>query len=242
MKLVLICVLMSLLTSLTIAHITSYQIQSVNAQTVSSGKCNCILDSTSYASVPSSNVTGITIPSVDLLKNETVVSATEGNLSWISDKGTELLGVLSDNYFLGNFSRGTGRTVALNTLDIHKNESLGIEVSGGSLPDQMKAEIIQATVDKNGTLAEITTVGPKIAEVPIMYDATLEEPTMDKNRLNLSVPGAGDYLLLIELSYNNKSPSLSSSSSSASLSTSSSPSLSPPKPLTLVYETVLVAR
>ena len=108
------------------------------------------------------------------------------------------LGVLSDNYFLGNFSRGTGRTVALNTLDIHKNESLGIEVSGGSLPDQMKAEIIQATVDKNGTLAEITTMGPKIAEVPIMYDATLEEPTMDKNRLNLSVPGAGDYLLLIE--------------------------------------------
>ena len=229
---------MSLLTSLTIAHITSYQIQSANAQTVSSGKCNCILDSTSYASVPSSNVTGITIPSVDLLKNETVVSATEGNLSWISDKGTELLGVLSDNYFLGNFSRGTGRTVALNTLDIHKNESLGIEVSGGSLPDQMKAEIIQATVDKNGTLAEITTVGPKIAEVPIMYDATLEEPTMDKNRLNLSVPGAGDYLLLIELSYNNKSPSLSS----ASLSPSASPSLSPPKPLTLVYETVLVAR
>ena len=229
---------MSLLTSLTIAHITSYQIQSANAQTVSSGKCNCILDSTSYASVPSSNVTGITIPSVDLLKNETVVSATEGNLSWISDKGTELLGVLSDNYFLGNFSRGTGRTVALNTLDIHKNESLGIEVSGGSLPDQMKAEIIQATVDKNGTLAEITTVGPKIAEVPIMYDATLEEPTMDKNRLNLSVPGAGDYLLLIELSYNNKSPS----SSSGSLLTSSSPSLSPPKPLTFVYETVLVAR
>lgn len=235
---------MSLLTSLTIALITSYQIQSADAQTVSSGRCNCILDSTSYASVPSSNVTGMTIPSVDLLKNETVVSATEGNLSWISEKGTELLGVLSDNYFLGNFSRGTGRTVALNTLDIHKNESLGIEVSGGSLPDQMKAEIIQAAVDKNGTLAEITTMGPKIAEMPIMYDATLEEPTMDKNRLNLSVPGAGDYLLLIELSYNNnKSPSLSSSSSSASLSSSSSStSLSPPKPLTLVYETVLVAR
>ena len=104
----------------------------------------------------------------------------------------------------------------------------------------MKAEIIQATVDKNGTLAEITTMGPKIAEVPIMYDATLEEPTMDKNRLNLSVPGAGDYLLLIELSYNNKSPSLSSASLSPS--SPSSPSLSPPKPLTLVYETVLVAR
>jgi hypothetical protein len=223
----LIGVLVSILTSLTMALFASYQIQSVDAQTVPSGECNCVLDSTSYASVPSSNVTGLTIPSVDLLKNETVVSATEGNLSWVTEKGTELLGVLSENYFLGNFSRGTGRTVALNMLDIKQNESLGIEVSGGSLPDDMKAEIIQASVDKNGTLAEITTVGPKVAEVPILYDETLEEPTMDKNNLKINVPAAGDYLLLVELSYDDKSPS-SLSSSSAS------------KPLTLVYETVLV--
>jgi hypothetical protein len=219
-------VLVSILTSLTIALFVSYQLQSVDAQTVPSGECNCVLDSTSYASVPSSNVTGLTIPSVDLLKNEMVVSATEGNLSWVTDKGTELLGVLSENYFLGNFSRGTGRTVALNMLDIKQNESLGIEVSGGSVPDDMKAEIIQASVDKNGTLAEITTVGPKVAEVPILYDETLEEPTTDKNSLKISVPAAGDYLLLVELSYDDKSPSASSSSSS--------------KPLTLVYETVLV--
>lgn len=222
----LICVLMSLLTSLSMLLIASYQTPSVEAQSVPVGKCNCILDSTSYASAPSSNVTGLTIPSVDLLKNETVVSATEGSLSWITDKGTELLGVLSDSYFLGNFSRGTGRTVALNMLDTKQNESLGIEVSGGSLPDQMKAEIIQASVDKNGTLAEIKTVGPKIAEVPIAYDATLEEPTSDKNRLNVNVPAPGDYLLLLELSYNGTGPiSLLSS-----------------KPLKLVYETVLVAQ
>jgi hypothetical protein len=218
----LIGVLMSILTSLTIALFTSYQIQSVEAQTVPSGECNCVLDSTSYASVPSNNVTGLTIPSVDLLKNETVVSATEGNLSWVTEKGTELLGVLSENYFLGNFSRGTGRTVALNMLDIQQNESLGIEVSGGSFPDSMKAEIIQASVDKNGTLAEITTLGPKVAEVPILYDETLEEPTMDTNTLKINVSAAGDYLLLVELTYNNKSPSSS-------------------KPLTLVYETVLIA-
>lgn len=216
-------VLVSILTSLTIALFVSYQIQSVDAQTVPSGECNCVLDSTSYASVPSSNITGLTIPSVDLLKNEMVVSATEGNLSWVTDKGTELLGVLSENYFLGNFSRGTGRTVALNMLDIKQNESLGIEVSGGSLPDGMKAEIIQASVDRNGTLAEITTVGPKVAEVPILYDETLEEPTTDKNNLKINVPAAGDYLLLVELSYDDKSPSSSSS-----------------KPLILVYETVLV--
>ena len=218
----LIGVLMSILTSLTIALFASYQIQTVDAQTVPSGECNCVLDSTSYASVPSNNVTGLTIPSVDLLKNETVVSATEGNLSWVTEKGTELLGVLSENYFLGNFSRGTGRSVALNMLDIQQNESLGIEVSGGSFPDSMKAEIIQASVDKNGTLAEITTLGPKVAEVPILYDETLEEPTMDKNTIKINVPSTGDYLLLVELSYDNKRPSSS-------------------KPLTLVYETVLIA-
>ena len=212
------------------ALFASYQIPSADAQSVPSGECNCILDSTSYASAPSSNLTGLTIPSVDLLKNETVVSATEGNLSWITDKGTELLGVLSDNYFLGNFSRGTGKTVALNMLDTKQNESFGIEVSGGSLPDQMKAEIIQASVDKNGTLAEIKTLGPRIAEVPIAYDATLEEPTSDKNRLNVNVPNPGDYLLLLELSYNGTGTTSSLSSSSSS------------KPLTLVYETVLVAQ
>ena len=220
----LICIWMSFLTSLTVLLFASYQNQAANAQTVPSGECDCVLDSTSYASVPSSNVTGLTIPSVDLLKKETVVSATEGNLSWITEKGTELLGVLSEDYFLGNFSRGTGRTVALNTLGIQQNESLGIDISGGSFPDQMKAEIIQASVDKNGTLADITTAGPKIAEVPILYDAALDEPTMEKNRLNVSVPGPGDYLLLVELSYNSTSPSSIS------------------KPLTLVYETVLVAK
>src|SRR5262245_11757434 len=208
---------------------STYQIQSADAQTVPSGECNCILDSTSYASTPYNNLTGLTIPSVDLLKNETVVSATEGNLSWITEKGTELLGVLSENYFLGNFSRGTGRTVALNTLDIQQNESLGIEVISGSVPDQMKAEIIQASVDRNGTLAEITTIGSKIAEVPILYDETLEEPTNDKNSLKVNVPTSGDYLLLVELSYDNKNQTSSSSLSSS-------------KPLTLVYETVLVVK
>jgi hypothetical protein len=203
------------------ASSSSYQIPSVVAQTVPSGECNCILDSTSYASTASTNLTGLTIPSIDLLKNETVISATEGSLSWITEKGTELLGVLSEDYFLGNFSRGTGKTVALNMLDIQRNESLGIEISGGSVPDQIKAEIIPASVDKNGTLAEITTVGSKIWEIPIHYDETLEEPTMNNNSLQVNVPDAGDYLLLIELLYDNKNQSSS-------------------RPLTLVYETVLV--
>ena len=217
-------VLLSVLSSLALAlfaSASSYQIPSVVAQTVPSGECNCILDSTSYASTAAPNLTGLTIPSVDLLKNESVISATEGSLTWITEKGTELLGVLSEDYFLGNFSRGTGKTVALNMLDIQRNESLGIGVSGGSIPDQINAEIIPASVNKNGTLAEIITVGPKIWEIPILYDEALEEPAINKNILQINVPNAGDYLLLVELSYDNKNQTSS-------------------LPLTLVYETVLV--
>ena len=217
-------VLIALLTAFAIVPLVLHQAQLADAQTVPLGECNCVLDSTTYASTPSGNLTGLTIPGVDLLKNETLVSETEGNLTWITKKDTELLGVLSEDYFLGNFSRGTGKTVALNTLDILDNQVLGLDISSGSLPDQLKAEIMQASVDKNGTLAEIKTIGPKVAEVPIVYDKSVDGPTEDKNRIDVSVPGPGDYLLLIELSYNGTN------------------TVSPPKPLTLVYETVLVVK
>lgn len=198
----------------------SSQFQEANSQTVPSGDCDCILDNTTYASAPVSNLTGLTVPSVKLLKNEMVVSQTEGNLSWITEKGTELLGMLSDDFFLGNFSRGTGKTVALNMLNVQQNESLGLEITGGTLPDHIKAELMPASVDRNGTLAEITTTGPKI-EVPILTAQQLQEPGFDNNDIvAVNLPGVGDYLLLIELSYDSK--------------------IASSNPLALVYETVLV--
>jgi hypothetical protein len=132
-----------------------------------------------------------------------------------------LLGILSEDFFLGNFSKGTGKTVALNTLNVRQNELLGMEVTGGSVPVQVKAEIIKASVDKNGMLGEIKTIGPKVAEVPIQYVHGLKEPAMGKNSLQVKVPGPGDYLVLVELSFDSKN------------------SLS--KPLIAVYETVLIA-
>ena len=77
----------------------------VNAETVDSGKCNCLLDSTTYASSHSNNMTGLTIPK-SLIKNESLESKTEGHLTWNTLKDTQLMGILSENFFLGNFSRG----------------------------------------------------------------------------------------------------------------------------------------
>jgi hypothetical protein len=214
-------VMMSAIIAFSTLSVSSNQIPFADAETVASGECNCILDSTTYASLPSINITGLTIPSVKLLKNETVESATEGSLSWITEKGTELLGILSEDFFLGNFSRGTGKSVALNTLNVKLNESLGMQITGGNTPVQVKAEIIKASVDKNGTLGEIKTIGPKVGEVPIQYVHGLKEPAMGKNSLQVKVPGPGDYLVLVELSFDSKN------------------SLS--KPLIAVYETVLIA-
>jgi hypothetical protein len=199
-----VSMLISIITALMTVSIASNQIQFVYAETVASCVCNCILDSTTYASSPSKNMTGLTIPSVKLVKNETLQSKTEGNLTWNTVKGTQLLGLLSENFFLGNFSRGTGASVALNTLKVKQNESLGIQITGGNAPAQVKAEIIKASVNKNGTLGEIKTLGPKVVEIPIQYDKAVKKPTLGKNSFHVKVPEPGDYLLLIELTYNNK--------------------------------------
>jgi hypothetical protein len=216
-----VSILISTITALMTVSIASNQIQFVNAETVASGVCNCILDSTTYASSPSNNMSGLTIPRVKLIKNETLESKTEGHLTWNTLKDTQLLGLLSENFFLGNFSRGTGASVALNTLKVKQNESLGIQITGGRTPAQVKAEIIKATVNKNGTLGEIKTLGPKVAEIPIQYDKATKKPTLDKNSFPVKVPEHGDYLLLIELTYNNKNQ--------------------PSKHLIAAYELVLVA-
>jgi hypothetical protein len=216
-----ISILMSIVIVFSTVSIAASQIPFVDAETVASGKCNCILDSTTYASTPSNNMTGLTIPRVKLIKNETLESKTEGHLTWNTLKDTQLLGLLSENFFLGNFSRGTGASVALNTLKVKQNESLGIQITGGRTPAQVKAEIIKATVNKNGTLGEIKTLGPKVAEIPIQYDKATKKPTLDKNSFPVKVPEHGDYLLLIELTYNNKNQ--------------------PSKHLIAAYELVLVA-
>ena len=49
----------------------------------------------------------------------------------------------------------------------------------------MKAEIIKASVNKNGTLGEIKTLGPNVAEIPIQYDKATKKPTLGKNSFHV---------------------------------------------------------
>ena len=174
------------------------------AQTVPLGNtCNCIIDYTTNGHDINNNITGITIPKVRLLKNETLQSQTEGRLNWIAVKPVQLMGILTKDFFLGNFSGGTSATVALNTINVRPNESLGVQITGGNIPSVIKGEILKADVNENGTLGEIKTSGKKIIEFPLEYNKSLPKSLSGKNSFTVSLSEPGYYLLLISLTYNN---------------------------------------
>jgi hypothetical protein len=182
-------------------------LQSAYGQTIFQGAgCNCIIDYTSSGH-SSNNITGITIPKVKLLKNGTFQSQTEGPLSWIAIKSTQLMGILSKDLFLGNFTgSGTSSTVALNTINLRPNESLGVQISGGTIPAAVvKGEIVKANVNVNGTLGEIKTVGNKTIQFPLHYSKSIKKSVLGVNRFLVNVKEPGYYLLLISLSYDIKS-------------------------------------
>jgi len=73
-------------------------LKSAYGQTVLQGAgCNCIIDYTGNGH-SSNNITGITVPKVKLLKNGTFQSQTEGPLSWIAIKSTQLMGILTKEF------------------------------------------------------------------------------------------------------------------------------------------------
>jgi hypothetical protein len=181
------------------------------AQTLSRGViCNCIMDLTNSTTGHHSinNITGITIPKVKLVKNETLLSQTEGRLSWIALKSTQLMGILMNGFFLGNFTgTGTSSTVPLNTIVVRPNESLGVQISGGTLPaaSAIKGEIVKSDVNVNGTLGEIKTVGEKPVLFPLQYNKMLKKSVLGINSFVINVKEPGYYLLLLSLGYDIKS-------------------------------------
>jgi hypothetical protein len=185
--------------------------QSAYGQTLSHGVfCNCILDNTTMSgnNSTSNNITGVTIPKVKLLKNETILSQTEGRLSWIALRSTQLMGILMKGYFLGNFTgTGTSSTVPLNIINLRQNESLGVQISGGTIPPPtaVKGEIVKADVNVNGTLGEIKTIGNKTFQFPLHYTKVVKKPVFGINRFLVNVKEPGYYLLLFSLGFNIKS-------------------------------------
>jgi len=186
---------------------SSSLLQSAYGQKVPGGAiCNCILDFTSGGSL-NSNITGITIPKVNLLKNQTLQGQIgQGRPFSIMAQPTQLMGIVTKDLFLGNFTGGPGAVVALNTINVKPNESLGVEIFGGKLPKPtlVKGEIISANLNVNESLSKIKVVGNKTAQFQLLYTKSIKKPVLGINTFRVDVKSPGYYLLLMSLGYNTK--------------------------------------
>ncbi len=169
------------------------------SQSASTQNCNCTAD---YIASNPDNLTTLTIPRLNIVKTEILDSQTEGHLTWKAIKSTALMSVITDNFLLGNFSTGTGATVALNTINVKPNESLGIQLSG-KIPDAAKAEIVRASVNENGTLKDVKPA-EKIYEHELQYDKATKKLLSGKNDLIVNITEPGYYLVVISLSFDSQ--------------------------------------
>ena len=170
----------------------------VLAQSTNVQDCNCTAD---YIATNPDNLTTLTIPRINIVKTEILDSQTEGHLEWKAVKSTVLMNVITDNFLLGNFSTGTGSTVALNTINVKPNESLGIQLNG-KIPDAARAEIIRASVNENGTMKDVKPA-EKIHEYELQYDKATKKLLSGKNDLVVDLDEPGYYLVVISLSFGN---------------------------------------
>ena len=168
----------------------------VLAQSTDVSDCNC---TAGYIAINPDNLTTMTIPRINIVKTENLDSETEGHLAWKAVKSTVLMNVITDNFLLGNFSTGTGSTVALNTINVKPNESLGIQLNG-KIPDTARAEIIRASVNENGTMKDVTPE-EKIHDYELQYDKETKKLTSGTNDLMVNLHEPGYYLLVLSLSY-----------------------------------------
>ena len=160
--------------------------------------CNCSMD---YVSSIGNNLTGLTLPRINIIKNETQDSETEGRLIWTTVRSAPLMYIISGDFLLGNLSGGTSLTVALNTLNMTSDGKVGLQATGGSVPNKAKVEIVKvSSLNENGTLRQVK-LGEKISEIPLEPKTLSKKATSTKNIVTLQGTKPGYYLLAISLSY-----------------------------------------
>ena len=153
--------------------------------------CNCILD---FADLRS----GFELPKVELMQ-----SLTEQPLDWAESKEIGMDGILVGNTYLGNYSAGD--LVDLNTVKVSQNQLLGLEITDGTLPDIVRAELINSTTSMNRIDLKIgeIIIDKKISESNLLFNKSIKEPTLDQNSFRVQVPPqGGDFVIIVSLLYN----------------------------------------
>ena len=178
-------------------------IETILAHAVSKGMlspCNCTLDFVDDA-------VGFELPNVKIIKNESMQSQTEGRLEWTASKQLAMDGVLVADIYLANQS--SGALVYLNTISVVDDQLLGIEITGGSEPDVVRAEIVNpvdASMNNTGLRLGDIVIDKKLMDYTLSYyNKSLDVTGLEENSFNVRVARQGDYVLLLSLIYKNNS-------------------------------------
>lgn len=167
------------------------------AHAVTKGKlpCNCTLDFLD-------GTVGIELPNVKIIKNESMLSQTEGRLEWNESRQLALDGELVGDVYLANQS--SGALVDLNTISVKDNQLLRIEVTGGSQPDIVRAELLNlksSTLNDTGLSLGDVIIDSKLSDYVISYNKNLVEPSSEENSFRVHIPSKGEYILILYLTY-----------------------------------------
>jgi hypothetical protein len=167
------------------------------AHAVTKGKlpCNCTLDFLD-------GTVEFELPNVKIIKNESMLSQTEGRLEWNESRQLALDGELVGSVYLANQS--SGALIDLNTINVKDNQLLRIEVTGGSQPDIVRAELFNlksSPLNETGLSLGDVIIDSKLSDYVISYNKTLDEPTSEENSFRIHIPSKGEYALILYLTY-----------------------------------------
>ena len=178
--------------SYSLNHVNDYQegkIKVAYGVTKSEFPCNCTLDSVERR-------VGFELPKVDVLQ-----SKSELHLEWTESQEMGMDGILVGDTYLGNYSAGD--LADLNIIKVEQNQLLGLEITGGALPDIVSAEILRPTTNMNRPDLKIgeIVIDKKISDSFVFFNNSLKEPTIEQNSFRVE-PQGGDFILLVSLLYN----------------------------------------
>jgi hypothetical protein len=92
----------------------------------------------------------------------------------------------------------------LNTINVKDNQLLRIEVTGGSQPDSVRAELLNlksSPLNETGLSLGDVIIDSKLSNYVISYNKTLDEPTSEENSFRVHIPAKGEYALILYLTY-----------------------------------------
>jgi hypothetical protein len=167
------------------------------AVSMSGTTCNCTLDLIG-------NTIGFELPNVKLIKNESMQSQTEGTLKWTESKQLAADGIIIGDIYVANQSASA--LVDLNTMRVGHNQPLSLEITGGTLPDTVKVEVVNSSTATGNAGLKIgdIQIDKKISESTLLFNKTINKPTSNQNSFTIqAAQSGGEEVLIVSLLYNN---------------------------------------